>query len=674
MTTLLPRLRQPGVATRLHMITLVALLALCGAIGLGTWRSVTTLEAGRVALLRSVAESAIGILARYENEERAGRLSRPEAQRLAAEAVRGIRYRGSEYVWINDMEPRVVMHPFRPDLEGQPVGQLRDPTGFAIFAGFVETVRRQGAGVVGYMWPRGGTGQDAAQPVEKLSWVQGFAPWGWVVGTGVYVDDIRAAQRAEFWTALAELVVAAALLAGLAALLARGLVRPLRAATEATRRIASGELDLPVPGTDRQDECGVLARALEALRDESRRARELDAAAQAERAARDRRQVALDRHTQDFGSSVSGVMASLGQSAEQMRRAAGEMAGTIERTRDSAAATAAGAEDNARDLASVAAATEEMTASVSEIARQVAAAAAMAQEADGRARATDSTVGGLSSAAAQIGDVVRLIGDIAGQTNLLALNATIEAARAGEAGKGFAVVASEVKQLAAQTARATGEIGQQIGAIQAATQDAVGAVREVGASIARLSEVAAAIAAAVEQQGASTREIAGNVQRVSGQNERAAGMMGEVQQAVQGADGTSRSLMVASEEVTRVAATLREEVDQFLAAMRGEEEDRRRYERVPCHGVEIRLLRRGAEPLAIALRDISRGGAALECGLALPAGTELSLEIPGVSSAVEARVARADRGGLAVAFRQDVANLVRVDAALARLAPRAAAA
>ncbi|WP_372619083.1 cache domain-containing protein [Falsiroseomonas sp.] len=672
----LRRFRQPSLTFRLHLITLVGLVAVLVVAAASNYARIRDLEEDRIAMLRSVAEAASGIVARYAAEEQAGRLPRAEAQRLAAEAVRGIRYGGEEYVWINDMQPRVVMHPFRPDLEGRDVAGLRDPTGFALFPAFVEAVRREGAGIVGYMWPRPGAAQAAAAPVEKLSWVQGFEPWGWVIGTGVYVDDLRAAQRAAIWTAVAEVAAAAALLFGLVAVLARGIIRPLAAATEATRRIAAGELDLAVPGTERGDECGVLARALEALRAESRRARALEEAATADRMKRDRRQAALDRHTQDFGASISGVMGTLGNSAGAMRKAADEMARTVEATRGSATATAAGAEESARNLSSVAAATEQLTASISEITRQIATAASMAREADGQARATDGTVRGLSDAAAQIGEVVSLISGIARQTNLLALNATIEAARAGEAGKGFAVVASEVKQLAVQTAKATEEIGVQINAMQAVTGQAVGAVREVSERIAQVSEVASAIAAAVEQQGAATREIAGSVQVVTRQNDGAATMMRGVQEAVGGAEANARTVLVTADEVTRVAGALREEVDQFLAAMRGEEGDRRRYERVPGNGLQVRVRAPGRPEASFEVADISRGGLALLRAPDLAPGTEVLLELPGVRHPLGARVARLERDRLALAFRQDPATLALVDQVLVALpaAPQAAAA
>jgi methyl-accepting chemotaxis protein len=655
--------RQLSIAVRLHLITASAVIALLALAVLAAMKLSHDLESDRVALLRSVVESAGAIAGRYEAEARAGRLAPEEAQRLALDAIRGIRYRGQEYVWVNDMAGRMVMHPFRPDLDGKDVLDMRDPTGYRLFAGMIDVVRRQGGGTVGYMWARPGAGQAAAEQVEKTSFVQGFAPWGWLLGTGVYMDDLRAQQREVFWQALAVAGAAGLVMALLATLLARSITRPLAAATHATAALAGGDLATPVPGQERGDELGVLARALEGFRADGLEKRRLEAQAAAERAARDRRQAAMDRHTQDFGTSISGVMGSLARSANTMRGAADDMAAAVERTRTGSAATAAGAEDSARNLTSVAAATEELTASVSEIARQAGRAAQTAREAVARAEATDGKVRSLSQAAGQIGQVVKLIADIAGQTNLLALNATIEAARAGEAGKGFAVVASEVKQLASQTAKATQDIGTQIGAIQAATEESVDAVRDVSAAVSEMHEVAAAIAAAVEEQGAATREIAASVQTVAQATGHATVAMREVASAAEGAGGASRSVLGVAAEIGSVAATLREEVDGFLASMRHDGSDARAYERIPGNGALATLLRDGGRT-GLRIRDISRGGIALEGNFTLDVGAEVRLDLPGANHAVAARIVRCADQVIGLSFKQDGESLAQVDEVL----------
>ncbi|MFM8615471.1 MAG: methyl-accepting chemotaxis protein, partial [Alphaproteobacteria bacterium] len=234
---------------------------------------------------------------------------------------------------------------------------------------------------------------------------------------------------------------------------AQRIARPLTDMAGAMGRLAEGDTALTIPGRGRSDEVGSMAEALEKFREQAEANAAFEAAAAIERAARDRRQAMVESLTQEFGGSVASIMDRLRDSAGGMRDASISMASASEQTRNRVADTAEGAQQNSSNLSAVAAATEEMTASVTEISRQVAEAARAAQDAVERAHATGATVRGLAESADQIGDVVRLITDIAGQTNLLALNATIEAARAGDAGKGFAVVASEVKTLASQTAR-----------------------------------------------------------------------------------------------------------------------------------------------------------------------------------------------------------------------------
>jgi methyl-accepting chemotaxis protein len=650
------------IAFRLHLCTLVAVMGLLGLAAYEIPGRASQMQEDRISLLRAVVDTAISSAAHFEAEERAGRMDRASAQAAAAEAIRAMRYKGQEYLWINDTQVRthMVMHPFRADLQGKDVSELRDPTGFALFTAFSEQVRRSGSGEVSYLWPRPNA-KAGDLPVEKLSYVQGFGPWGWVIGTGVYVDDLRQAQRDLFLHGMLIAGFAAAVVGLLTWKVGRGITRPLAAATAATSAMAEGDLKVPVMGGDRRDELGLLARALETFRENGLQARRLEAEAQAERASRERRQAAVSRHTQDFGASISGVMSKLSEAAEQMRRAAEEMAQAVERTRDGTSTTATGAEVSASNLATVAAATEELTASVGEIGRQVAQAAEAARAAVGRAQATDATVRGLAEAASQVGEVVRLIAGIAGQTNLLALNATIEAARAGEAGKGFAVVAGEVKQLAAQTSKATEQISAQVAAIQTATGEAVEAVHEVGEAIGRMDEIAAAIAAAVEEQSVAMQEIASSVQTVARQNDEATRSMRELSKVAEGAGGASRSVLGAAQEVAQVSGTLRSEVDGFLAAMRADDGERRQSKRFPGGGAQAMLRQREGTETPATVRDVSRGGISLVCDARLEAGTEVELVLAGIDGPLAGRVARIGGGALAVVFHQDPLIMKRID-------------
>ena len=259
-------------------------------------------------------------------------------------------------------------------------------------------------------------------------------------------------------------------------------------------------------------------------------------------------------------------------------------------------------------------------------------------------------------------------------TNLLALNATIEAARAGEAGKGFAVVAGEVKALAAQTAKATAEIGSQIDTVRTATSDAVTAMAEIGGIIGKINEVSAAIAAAVEQQNATTHEIAASVQAVSNANGlMPAQAMENVVSVANNAGSASRDVLTGAVQIGREAETLRTEVDQFLVAVRDDTTDeRRRYERIASKGAMASVQTNGRPATRMALRNVSRGGAALASEWTLPTGTQVEVELPDAGGPVTARVVRCGNGELGVVFGSEPQALQRIDRFLAGVTRRAA--
>ncbi|MGA3002733.1 MAG: methyl-accepting chemotaxis protein [Acetobacteraceae bacterium] len=471
--------------------------------------------------------------------------------------------------------------------------------------------------------------------------------------------------------------VAAVLLSAAATTwLSRLISRPIVAMTGAMRRLADGDLTTEVASLERNDEVGQMAQTLLVFRSNALQARSLQEAADKEHAAKARRQAAMDRCTNDFGTTTAGVMSGLVRSAETMRTIAVEMSGAAQRTRVDATNTAEGAMQSAHNLSTVAAAAEQMSASIAEIGLQVARATQAAQEAVERTSATDAKVSDMAAAADRVGHVVQLINAIAAQTNLLALNATIEAARAGDAGKGFAVVAGEVKALAAQTAKATEEIGRHIGAIHAATAQAVNAVREVGISIGQVEQVASAIAAAVEEQSAVTQGIVSSVQTVSSATQDATRAMQAVSQAAEATDAASRTVLTGADEVSANAARMRDEVGQFLNAMANTNDDERRlYERIPGNGTFARV-RTPKGDLRAPIQDVSRGGLGLRCDWSGEPGSEVSVVLPGIEAAVSARVIRAGGGNLGLAFRQDSATLALVDQTLRHVegsASRAAA-
>jgi len=355
----------------------------------------------------------------------------------------------------------------------------------------------------------------------------------------------------------------------LAWVIARGISKPIVAITGTMERLAKGEMTVAVVGTDRMDEVGGMARALNVFKGGLLEAEGLrsEQAAAARRAEAEKK-AALTQMADAFEGNVKDVVEAVSSSATEMEASARTMSGTAEQSSQRSSAVAAASGKASSNVQTVAAAAEELAASIAEIARQVEAATLVSHKAVDQVKTTNGSIEGLAVAAQKIGDVVKLINDIANQTNLLALNATIEAARAGDAGKGFAVVASEVKSLATQTAKATEEIAGQIGAIQGATAGAVQAIKGIGGTIDEIHTIATTIASAVEEQGAATKEIARNVQQAAVGTEEVSRHIDGVTRAASETGAAATQVLDAAGSLAKQAATLRTQVDRFLAEVR----------------------------------------------------------------------------------------------------------
>jgi methyl-accepting chemotaxis protein len=348
-----------------------------------------------------------------------------------------------------------------------------------------------------------------------------------------------------------------------------GIVRPIGSITGSMGALAGGDIKAEIPFAARKDEIGRMAGAVAVFKDNMVRARELeaDAAAVKERNERQRK-AEMQRLADQFQAAVGGIIDTVSAASGEMETAAGTLSKTAEVTQQLSGSVAAASKQASDNVQTVAAAAEEITASVNEISRRIQESSEIAADAVKQAHETDSRINELSQAAGRIGDVVKLISDIAAQTNLLALNATIEAARAGEAGRGFAVVASEVKALAAQTGKATEEIGAQIAGMQATTEDSVTAMRAIGATIGRISEITSTIAAAIHEQGAATQEISRNVQQAAVGTSQVASNIVDVSRGANETGAASTQVLSSAQSLSHESNRLKCEVDNFLSTVR----------------------------------------------------------------------------------------------------------
>ncbi|MBB4285157.1 methyl-accepting chemotaxis protein [Roseospira goensis] len=544
-------LRNIRIGTKIWFPTLIAAIGFMVLVAIAAVMTRQDILAERTAQVRAVTDAARSIAAFYHQEAEAGRLDTETAQDLAATAIRAMRYGegGSEYVFVNDYSGIAVVMPVRPDWEGTDLQGLKDVDGKPIVVALTRAAQT-GGGAVDYRFPR--PGSETAEP--KISWASGFDPWRWGIGTGVYVSDVDAAalDQALDLSLAAGLVLLVAVGTGFVVI--RGIVQPLRGLTTTMTTLAGGNLETEVPDTARRDEIGEMAGAIQVFKDNAQEVQRLQAA-QASEQARNARRVKAEMLalTNALDEEVRSAIAEVLHGADSMQTATGDMAEAVSDTERGADAAAAASREAADNVDAVAAASEELSHSIAEIGTQVSNAVDVARRAVEEAETTNERIAGLAQAARQIGEVVDLISDIAKQTNLLALNATIEAARAGEAGKGFAVVANEVKTLANQTAKATENIADQIGGMQAATEAAVEAIAGITGVIGQLNEIATAISAAVEEQTAATGEISANAQRAASSTENASQNITTVSSSSETTGTHARSVRASVDEVrTRI--------------------------------------------------------------------------------------------------------------------------
>ncbi len=493
----------------------------------------SSLLSDRQQKIKNLVEVPYSVVEHQYQLEKEGKFSRAEAQGRALGAVRSMRYEGGNYFWINDDHPTMIMHPLKPEMEGTDLTSFKDPVGKALFVECARVAQANAdGGYVYYSWPKPGS----ERPVAKLSFVKRFAPWGWVIGTGVYIEDVDAAWRASALTAVGLSLACLIPLVVVSMVTSRSTTLRLTDMVERFKDVAEGEGDLTkrIPVSAR-DEIGELATWFN---------------------------VFLDK-LHDMVRAIAVASHQVGNSSEEVANTSQQISANSEETSAQANVVSNAAQQVNQNLQTVATGSEEMGASIREIAKNATEAARVATAAVKVAEDTTATVSKLGDSSTEIGQVIKVITSIAQQTNLLALNATIEAARAGEAGKGFAVVANEVKELAKETAKATEDISRKIEAIQTDTKAAVNAIASISEVINQVNGISNTIATAVEEQNATTNEMSRNVSEAAhGSGEITSNIAG----VAQAAESTSRGAadtQRAAQQLVEMSTRLRQLVEQF---------------------------------------------------------------------------------------------------------------
>jgi methyl-accepting chemotaxis protein len=526
----------------------------------------TSLLQDRQDKIRSIVEEAHSVVEFYVSQAKSGNLSTELAQASAIATIKSIRYDGTEYLWINDVKNIMIMHPIKPALDGKMLDKLQDPNGKYLFTEFINAVKNDnGAGFVDYLWPKPGFDE----PVEKISYVKLSNEWGWIIGTGLYLDDVQVQFRKMFQMFAVIVIISFIVAGGISTLVARSLSGGLARLSGEMAELAQGNLSLKISGQERADEIGDMARAVDVFKLNAIEAEQLKIAQEEQRAqAEKERKKSLIDLADGLQSHMKNALEAMNKVVSRLDLSADELKDKANATSQEASSVAAISEQTSSNVQTVAAATEELNASSSEIGRQIEHTNQTAQTAAHEAEKTNEVILGLSGAAAKIGEVVNMIQNIAEQTNLLALNATIEAARAGDAGKGFAVVASEVKNLANQTARATDEVSKQIGAIQSETERAVEAIAAITTTINNVHEASSAITDAVEQQNAAIQEISMNIQEAARGTQEISSHIHSVSDDANQTMDSAQNVKAASQELIESSHFIDQSMETFIHDMR----------------------------------------------------------------------------------------------------------
>ncbi len=543
---------------KLYGLVLFFSVCFVAMLGYQLYSLYNTLDSSTRSEIRSVVETAKAIAVDFDKRAQAGEMSVAEAKERAHAAISAMRYDGKNYVFVYQSDGNTVVHP-RYTLNKSRY-DVRDTSGRYLVREFINTAVNDGGGYVDY-----GHEDKNGDFLEKTSYVERYAPWDWIFGSGVLMSNKNATFRREAINS-ASLTLGFMVLALIVSFfLARSLASPIRRLNEQMALIAEDNLDENIEGVDRVDEIGEMSRAVEVFRNNALERRRLEGMSQEEQVARQKRQNQVETLIAEFKTDVEAAMLVLGENSGRMDEAAKSLKSNAEHTESSAGQASSASQQASHNVQTVASAAEELAASIGEITRQVSQSNQVVTKATTSAKQSNAKVASLDEAAQKIGEVIVLIQAIAEQTNLLALNATIEAARAGEAGKGFAVVAAEVKELANQTSKATEEISAHVGAIQGSTKEMVEVIDEIATIMEEVNGYTTAIAGAVEQQGVATEEISVNVQAAATGTQQASENMVELTTTATDTSRTAELVLDASGQVSSSTSDLSERISRFLS-------------------------------------------------------------------------------------------------------------